>query len=395
MNIPALITAASIAAACAAPVHGQADAAPDDAAVLSRWVHRINLSGTLEGETRWMRHHDISEGNSPPASDLYIRTVDIGIETAFPGWASATAVMNSEWIGDPLNAGDEKMTLDEVHLDVAVPGTPAYLVLGKRTQPFGLFESAFNTDPLTQDAYETKKIGATLGFRGPLDSDFSVTAYKGREQMAHLLRSGLFDTSAVRSEAPDPLEVGSFIVSGTLSPAGEDLILFGGVLSEPGRGVRNATLNAGFHVSFPWHENLVLDCEFMKALKRELYAGCDRPYRESAASIGLSYLVILKERAIRGGPNYANRKVANRTRPFMVALRVERFDDDGLSGRLGAWTAKSRCSLGGKFSFYDDRKISSYVRLELRNDRYRLPRNGPAGPGNGNWEAYARFGIDF
>ena len=122
-----------------------------------------------------------------------------------------------------------------------------YGVLGFRTQPFGAFFPRLVTDPVTQDAYEVKKVGATLGWKpGPWDLDLSATAYRGEEQMAHLFVSGLFDSASVvrstdaglRAEADD---VGSWILAATLSPL-KDLVAGAAFVSEPGDGRRNQTL---------------------------------------------------------------------------------------------------------------------------------------------------------
>jgi hypothetical protein len=101
---------------------------------------RAQLSGTFEAETRWMRHLQIARRGSRSASDLYIRRTELGIEAGVVQWASVLAVLNSEWIGDPVNRGDQRIALDEAHLELRAPGTPLIFVFGTRTQPFGLLD---------------------------------------------------------------------------------------------------------------------------------------------------------------------------------------------------------------------------------------------------------------
>jgi len=121
----------------------------------SIWLSKVKISGTLDCDFRWMNYNSIYKIYSATTSDLYLRLFDLGIEAPLLDWATATAVLNSEWIGDYLNQGDEKIAADEVHFDLQDADFPFYLIFGKRTQPFGLFENYLITDPLTQDAYET------------------------------------------------------------------------------------------------------------------------------------------------------------------------------------------------------------------------------------------------
>ncbi|NOY65079.1 MAG: hypothetical protein GXO97_06770 [Nitrospirae bacterium] len=153
----------------------------------------VSISGSIYGEYRWMRHRDITDPDTDSTSDLYLRKVELGTEVSLTHWAEASVVLNSEWIGDDINQGDEKVAVDEATLTLKGEGFPLYLVLGKRTQPFGVFENHLITDPMTQDAYETKRPGLTLGVEGPLGLDASLTVYKGEEQMNHLFESGLFE----------------------------------------------------------------------------------------------------------------------------------------------------------------------------------------------------------
>lgn len=359
------------------------------------WIRRLKLSGTLDGEFRYMRYLDIANIDAGSASDLYLRLVDLGIETALLDWVNAIAVLNSEWIGDSLHAGDEKITMDEVHFDLRSDKFPLYLVFGKRTQPFGLFENYLITDPLTQDAYETKKVGLSLGYSGPLGLDISLTPYKGTELMDHLFQSGLFDAASVRRILLEPHQLNSFILSGLISPFKDYLTLFASLLSEPGADRRNITLNTGFSLTFPAFKNLLVDGEYMKALQRETYSEADHEFREGAFSITAAYQFTLRERKLRGSGNYLNRKSHIRSHPIEIAARYEIFDDDEMTRVLSIWSVKNKYSLGGRYTFYDDGKIFAYFESEFRESSYRIP---PAqGPmiSDKNTELYIRLGVDF
>jgi hypothetical protein len=212
----------------------------------------IKISGTLNGGLRWMQNHHITDVHSQSASDLYIRKFEIGLASNFSSTASATAVLNSEWIGDYENSGDGKIAIDEVHLDLQSPNHPLYLVFGQRTQPFGIFENHLMTEPMTQDAYETKKVGMTAGYNGPLNSDFSITIYKGREHINHFLASQLIDTTRLTIAMEEHDDLSSLIFSASFSPEENNLTLFGSMISEPGKGTNNTSVGLGISLSPPF-----------------------------------------------------------------------------------------------------------------------------------------------
>lgn len=361
----------------------------------SIWLSKVKLTGTLNGDFRWMNYSNINRINSTATADLYIRIFELGIEASLLDWATATAVLNSEWIGDYLNQGDEQITADEVHFDLQDSDFPVYLVLGKRTQPFGLFDNYLITDPLTQDAYETQKVGLTLGVTGPLDLDCSITAYKGDEQMSHLFQSGLVDTNLVQRDFVQVNAVNSFILSGIFSPFKNYLTLFGAYLNEPGFEQRNTTLNTGMTLHFPFHRNILIDGEYMKALNREHYQPTNQIFKEGALSVTASYQFVLRHRKVRGGGNYAGRKSHIRAHPIEAALRYEYFDDDAMTKNLQLWSVKNRYSLGGRYTFFDDGKIFAYCELEMKQTRFRLPPSAAANLHKNINELYLRLGIDF
>lgn len=355
---------------------------------LPEWTKRIKLSGLLEGEYRWKKYRDISNKNSDSTSDLYLRKLELGLEAELTDWIKANTVLNSEWIGDSVNNGDQKITVDEATITLQKEKFPLYLVMGKRTQPFGTFYNRLVTDPMTQDAYETKRVGLTAGFTGPMGLDISATLYKGEELMAHLFGSGLFDAAAirrpsdvvtVRSATTD--DVNSYILGAQFMPI-KDALTFGlSYASEDGHQKRNTTLGANLQYNCLFIKGLTLEAEYMAALQREKYidsAGAlfNKAFKEKVWVLGASYPVI---------------------EPLDVAIRYEHFDDDGMANVSQSWSAKDRYSLGGQYTFYKDEEkgLSAFVGAEYRHTDYRLHSSHVATRADDNDEMFVKVGVNF
>jgi hypothetical protein len=361
---------------------------------ISKWFEKIRLSGSLAGEGRWRKTGDEASSGSSIATDLYLRMFEIGVEADFADWASATVLLNSEWIGDSLHGGDGAVVVDEAHLDISVPRLPFYFVLGKRTQPFGLFEAHFVTDPLTQDAYETQTVGLSAGLKAPLATDLSLTFYKGRVQSDHLSASGLYDSAAAPIPAVAVARVDSWILSGISTPVRDIWTVFAAYSSEPGAGRRMTTLGLGSNLVIPGLRNLQIDAEYMRALRREDVPGLGRSFRETAVSVTASYQFILRQRTLRGGGNYRARKSYRMSHPAEIALRLEAFDDGSRASALGSWSVKSRAGLGGRYTFFEKGSFLAALELEVRKQAVRV---SPAfeGTAPATHEVYLRLGLDF
>jgi len=387
-----LVMAGGLAGPLAAQAVSQT-AAPQAAAPPSpRWFEKIDLTGWLAGDGRWLRTG--KGASAATTTDLYLRAFEIGVEADLADWASATVVLDSEWIGDALNGGDAGVVVDEAHLDIAVPRSPLYFVLGLRTQPFGLFETHFATDPLVQDAYETRAVGLTAGLKAPRSTDLSVTVYKGRVQAGHLYGSGLFDAAAAPPPQAPVDRVGSWIVSGVSSPAGKAWTVFAAFASEPGAGRRMTAFNAGSNLAVPGLKSLQLDAEYARGLRREDAPGLGRSFRESAFSATASYQFVARKRAVLGGGNYRARKSRRLAHPAELALRFEAFDDGGRAAALASWSVRERVSLGGRYTFFEQGGVLAALDLEVRRQTLRVAPgyDGPAGPGD---EVTVRLGLDF
>jgi hypothetical protein len=373
---------------------GSTSSQPDSLKVLA-WLDRIKLSGTLDGQMRYLRHKDLAVKDSRATTDLYFRLLELGIETSFSDWATAIAVLNSEWIGDYMNAGDERMTVDEIHFDIKEDDVPLYFVFGKRTLAFGEFENDLVSDPMTQDAYETKKVGATIGYSGPLEFDASVTVYKGDEAMSHLFQSGLFDAARI---ARNPLAVdnsNSCIVSAFVAPFHDTLTIFGAVSNEPGAGRRNSTVDAGISFKIPFYPSITVNGEYMKALQREDYVGANRQYRESVLAASISYSFVRKKSGIASRGLYKARKAYRKSHPIMVAVRFERFDDDSMAKEFGGWSVKNRYLAGGRYTMFRSGDVSAYLGIEYRRTEFRLSPAVSDALNNCNDEVYINWGLDF
>ncbi|HDY70634.1 MAG TPA: LbtU family siderophore porin [Nitrospirae bacterium] len=342
---------------------------------------RISIGGAVAGEYRWVKHSNMTTKDSDSTSDLYLRTVELSLEAELADWITTAITVNSEWIGDDVTPGDEKLTVDEAAITLRKEGVPLYLIAGKRTQPFGVFESHLVTDPMTQDAYETKRTGVTLGYQRPfMDLDASVTVYKGEEMMTHLFESGLFDSDSIsRVSDPAGYDVGSYILNVSITPIAEHLRLSAAYLSEPGNGKRNNTLSLSATYNCLFIDGLSIDAAYITALQREEYRDATvlaDNYKERVLSLGAAYRV---------------------TEPVEVALRYEHFDDDGLAKETGAWSVENRYSIGGTYTFYEneDLCVSSYLALEYRKTDYRLSEAVKASMGDDNSELYMRLGMEF
>jgi hypothetical protein len=356
------------------------------------WFDMISLSGLVAGEGRWLR---TGEGASAATTtDLYLRTVELGIEADVDDWLSATVVFNAEYVADALKGGEASIVIDEAHLDISVPHTPFYFVLGKRTQPFGLFETYLVTDLLVQDGYETKAVGLTAGIRASGPTDLSVTFYKGRIRSDHAARSGLLGPAVPDAPVSAVARVDSWIVSGLSSPLGDDWRVSVAFASEPGDTGRLTGLNVGSYLSVPFYENVELNAEYMKALRRDAVPGLGRGFLESALSLSIAYHLIDPEIRDAAGGNYRARRSRRFAHPAVLAVRFEALDDGTRAETLGTWTVKNRISAGGRYTVYERGTVEAALSLEFRSQSLRVS-PAFAGPVPSGHELYLRFGLDF
>jgi hypothetical protein len=372
---------------------------PDDSAArpappLPTWLSTIQLFGTLETEAHWGRHGLDPAGSGRAESDLYLRLFELAVSSNLSYWAQALAVVNTEYVDDQDDPGTGNITLDEGHIDLGQDGVPWTLVAGYRTQPFGVFESHLVTDPITQDAYETQETGATVGWTGVPGGAIELTMYQGAAQLEELQGSQLLDGAKVGWQPRTSSQLDSWIATASAGAQDGDVTVYGAWLSEPGRDRRNHVLGLGLHAAMPGRESLVLDGEWMRALSRETYPAAARAHEEGALSVSLTYSFVFRDRQTLGGGNFKNRREHLRTHPVEISARYERFNDDGLTADLGAWTLRDRWSAGGRYTFLESASTSVYSLLELQYRTYRRP-DGLEGFHGDNTRIYAKLGMSF
>ncbi len=199
------------------------------------------------------------------------------------------------------NGDDADTFLDEATLRLRYPGAPFYIVGGKRTQPFGVFEDRLISGTITEDLYEIVQWGGTVGFAPEeMGVDLAFTIYRGQD-IAQNLRSE--ETHEFAEGRRDWQENGSFIVSLQLEPFGDWLFLSASYNDEPGDGRRNRSVGGALTLS-GWDFNL--DFEYMGALRRE-YGENEEENLEKAWFVGISWEFL---------------------DDFEIAGRYENFDDD-------------------------------------------------------------------
>jgi hypothetical protein len=374
------------------PYHALADEDGEQDAVLPEWAERVRLEGSLEGDFVWTRRSDIEDKNSDNMSDLFLSTVEVGVAVDFTDWITSEVLVSAEDVGTEDESG---ITVDEATITLQKDDVPLYLVLGKRTQPFGVFENHLVEDPMTEDAYETETVGVTAGYSGPWESEFSGTVYQGDEMMENLFDSELFDSESItRKDIPVDDDVSSFIVAALVTPLVEHITLFGSFVSEPGTDERNDTAAVGFNVTF---DGFVVDGEYVRAVNRERYAGLDREFKEGVVSVSAAYELVVREREVIGGALFAERKAHIVSEPFEIAVRYDYFDDDGLADAFQTWAVQYRYSAGARYAFYhqEESGLAAFIATEYRHTGYRIHQSQQDAVADDNDELFVRLGVIF
>jgi hypothetical protein len=113
----------------------------------------LTISGSIEVEASSVESFDGSK-----EEDISLATADFGIEAKLVDWAVGTLALT--WDDE-----EDKITVDEAF--IALGGTeaiPASLKAGRFYLPFGVFETAAISDPLTLEAFETREDAVMVGF---------------------------------------------------------------------------------------------------------------------------------------------------------------------------------------------------------------------------------------
>lgn len=271
----------------------------------------VTISGKVEADYQYLDHRDRAVRNSDGTSDLYVSTVELGIEALINESTTANIIFKAEDIDKSDNADNndvtgnpERVSVDEATITIFnQEKCPFYAVLGKRGQPFGNFFTHTISDPITKSAYEIATTGVSMGYAPAdlYDLDLSFTVYKGEKVMDQVTGIGSAPGRNAGYDASDDVE--SYIAGLSIAPI-EGLTLGAAFNSEPGDDSRNNTLNAFAEFSMA---GFTLDCEYFAAVKREKFTADNKTYKEKAFVAGLAYQVM---------------------EPLELAVRYEHFDND-------------------------------------------------------------------
>ena len=248
---------------------------------LGALTDKITLSGAIELDYSYSDDADTGDKTSKSSeSDLSLGTIELGLEANLHPYVTANVLLK----GEDLDS-DDKVFFDEAFFTIAKDGMPVYFIGGKRCQPFGVYESLFINDPVTQDLYEVNKTGATLGYADEnlMGLDVSFTLYRGRTLVEKINDA---DYGVTFPTTKDSDSVNSFIVNAGIAPA-EGLHLSAFFNSEPGDNDRNTTMGAAAHWDFG---NFIADVEYISALNRDKDTA-GKEYNEKAWTASLGYQV--------------------------------------------------------------------------------------------------------
>lgn len=300
---------------------------------------RFTLSGAFELDYSYADDEDPGDRTANEStSDLDIGTLELGIEANLHEYVTAFALLKGENL-----ASDDNVFWDEAYFTLAKEGLPVYFVGGKRCQPFGLYESLFINDPITQDLYEINDSGATIGFNNGafMNMDLSFTIYKGETLIERVNEAGYGWTRDTSAGYEASKSVNSYIVSATIEPA-EGLTVAAFFNSEPGDSDRNTTLGGAIHFEYA---GFIMDVEAIGALNREKHDTDNEEYQESAWVASLGYQVM---------------------DPLIMAIRYESFDaDNSADGNL-----ENRYSIGADYTLFETDDFACNLMGEFRRSEY-------------------------
>ncbi len=118
----------------------------------NNWYKSITISGAIEVETNYV------DGPDDSSSDITLATAEFAIEAAVTEGITANLLFLFE-----ENATDSP-ELDEGFINVQLGETPFSVTTGQFYLPFGIFESALLSDPLTLELGETRESALQLNY---------------------------------------------------------------------------------------------------------------------------------------------------------------------------------------------------------------------------------------
>jgi len=322
--------------------------AQEEPGTLDRIADKITLNGAVELDYSYTDPRDITDKDSDSTSEFDIGTVELGAEVKFHEWVTGKFLLK----GEDLDSDDDRVFWDEASITVQKEGFPLYFVGGKRTQPFGVFNSHLINDTITWECYEVVKTGVTVGVTHEfLGLDVSATLYKGETLVDHLTEAGYgwerdFSISNPTDPTvnPDPTDdVNSYIFNVSMFPI-EGLRLSTYFDSEPGGNDRNVTAGGSGEYSIG---PVTFDVEYIKALQRERFESDNIEHKESAWFAAIAYRVI---------------------DPLEIAARYEGFDDD-IDGDQDEHL-ENRYSVGANYTLFEKGPFTTTLMMEYRRSNY-------------------------
>lgn len=139
-------------------------AAPvEDSSALGRISEYVTLHGLLEVEASLAK----PEGGDEE-SDLTLATAELSIETALNDYVGGHLTL----LYEEVEGEEDDLDVDEAVISLRAPhplfGQSSSLHLGRMYLPFGMFNSAMVSDPLTLDLGETQDTAALFALEGEL-----------------------------------------------------------------------------------------------------------------------------------------------------------------------------------------------------------------------------------
>ncbi len=332
------------------------------AGLAAAWLDKISISGALELDFSYTDPRNLNDADSDSSSEFDIGTAELGLEVKFNEWVTGNVTLKGENLDQ-----DDRVFWDETMITIQKERFPLYFVGGKRTQPFGVFNSHFINDPITQDCYEIVKTGATIGLTHAVGGlDVSATIYKG-EVLADKVSAAAYGWTRDPDPNPDPTDdVNSYVLNLSMAPL-EGLSLSVYFDSEPGQQDRNTTVGG----SIAYQAGMVtFDAEYIAAVARELHTTDGREYKESAWFAALAFQV---------------------TDPLEIAVRYEAFDDDIDGDQDGH--LENRSSLGANYRLFEKGDFATTLMIEYRRSNYEKAA-GSAAQDTAD-EVFARLAFEF
>ncbi|MDF7799965.1 LbtU family siderophore porin [Pontiellaceae bacterium B1224] len=319
-NIKGMVLIGALIAMCGNGYAQSAEAFEKVGAMTQKGVESFEWGLLFEAEGYYAKTGDASE------SDITLATVEFVAET-----------MVTEWLGTHVGLLWEEDDTDPFALDegfISI-GIDYYTQLGKYYLPFGNFETAFISDPLTLELGEINKSSALIGYRNNKYFDVSAGVFQGYDE--DVIQCGY---GAVNAFIGETAVVGAYILSDILETDGFADLKADSESGAPGAGVfANIYLGA-----------VMLNAEFITAVSDVTYFGMDyQPMAyniEGSVSFAEKWLAGLK---LEGSSDFMNEGVDSTGNDIVDSLGF--FHETGVGGVVS-------------YGFHENAKIGlEYMRL--------------------------------